>query len=181
MRQLPLNTFHYEAKADGRELYRIRGGGVTVGLTVFGDSVDVTSFDKDPNFDADKAERRVSCSSKPQAAVDTGPKCAACMAEKDGFQGRVKSFLRIVSRTAVDGKIPVQVHDHRVACCTGLDKDGRQVSEPCRYAKRSGGHWYCGACGCAQWWMAQLDGGMLWHPELECPAGHFSKVTTDGG
>lgn len=79
------------------------------------------------------------------------------------------SFVRAIT-SKVTSSLSAEDYEKRLISCHGIKADGTVVGAPCRMRRsRNDQHW-CGACGCGETALAELD-HKLKYPFLECPLG----------
>jgi hypothetical protein len=66
-----------------------------------------------------------------------------------------------LASTVTSGRVPREVHETRLAACNS-----------CEHVHRNGYRLYCHACGCPEWFLAELH-KKLWFARLRCPKGRF--------
>lgn len=105
-------------------------------------------------------------------ASDSWVKASAWLGQQMDKAASLKDS--IVSRI-VGPDIPLPTLNARNISCFGKDLEGNHVQEPCEKLQRSanGSTHHCGACGCGDTFLTQLEPGLklgkLLYPSLECP------------
>lgn len=88
-------------------------------------------------------------------------------------------FTEAHRQLLIQGRVPNHVADHRLTICTGVDKDGGLVNDPCpNYRAGKGdkrGDGRCGLCSCPKWPFSQMR-RKVWYPVPICPANLFPNA-----
>ena len=93
--------------------------------------------------------------------------CANC-GKKSLDKDRLR-FLKLANEfllTVTGGRCTADIYNKRKRICK---------SNKCGFLKKNKGNIFCGACGCPQWSMAELN-NKLWFAKLRCPAGFFGRA-----
>lgn len=88
----------------------------------------------------------------------------------------LKEFLSNNMRMLREGRVPKQIADYRLTVCTGVNKQGTQVTEECVHytgSTKIKGDGKCKACNCGTPIISQMR--MKVYYPMACPIGRFSE------